>query len=173
MDRHLFATQRRRCPRTLSVLANCARSVRIPSACNEESYYVTLKTRAGERTVWGVDLPRALEEGQAGRGDEIVLAFQGKKLVTVKAPERDPDGKLTGKKIEITAERNSWDAQKLDVLRADVGQRLRKEALLAEKAQRRQPVVKVYDMQVDTKQSTSKSKRKQLNPDRKEPAPTR
>lgn len=140
---------------------------------NEESYYLTLQTKAGERTVWGVDLPRALEDGNAGRGDEIVLAFQGKKAVTVMTPQRDADGKLTGKKIEITADRNSWDAQKLETLRQDVSKRLRTEAAAAEKAQRRQPVVNVYDARSEATQVATKSARKPREPDRNAPAPSR
>ncbi|EJC77937.1 Ti-type conjugative transfer relaxase TraA [Rhizobium leguminosarum bv. trifolii WSM2012] len=60
-----------------------------------ESYFVTLETDKGDqRTVWGVDLKRALQEASPAIGDRIGLQHQGATPVTL------PDG--------TQAERNSW-----------------------------------------------------------------
>lgn len=77
-------------------------------AQERESPYVTLKTQTGEQTVWGVDLPRALEHTR--QGEHIVLAYQGAKSVSVPVDDRDEQGRLTGQHWE-TVERNTWNAQ--------------------------------------------------------------
>ncbi|MXN49408.1 Ti-type conjugative transfer relaxase TraA [Shinella kummerowiae] len=60
-----------------------------------ESYFVTLENDKGEqRTVWGVDLKRALQETSSAIGDRIGLQHEGTTPVTL------PDGTQT--------ERNSW-----------------------------------------------------------------
>nr|WP_200985561.1 Ti-type conjugative transfer relaxase TraA [Rhizobium rhizogenes]QCL10649.1 conjugative transfer relaxase TraA [Rhizobium rhizogenes] len=60
-----------------------------------ESYFVTLENDKGEqRTVWGVDLKRALQEASPAIGDRIGLQHEGATPVTL------PDGTQT--------ERNSW-----------------------------------------------------------------
>ncbi|WFU07508.1 Ti-type conjugative transfer relaxase TraA (plasmid) [Rhizobium sp. CB3171] len=60
-----------------------------------ESYFVTLENDKGEeRTVWGVDLKRALQEAAPQIGDRIGLQHEGS------TPVRLPDGTQT--------ERNSW-----------------------------------------------------------------
>jgi hypothetical protein len=112
---------------------------------NDDSFYLKLQTTKGERTVWGVDLPRALEEGKAERGDDIVLVYQGKKLVTVKTKELDKMGKPTGKFIDVQAERNSWKADKLDMMRDETRLSMQRVADISEKAERQQPVINVYD----------------------------
>jgi Ti-type conjugative transfer relaxase TraA len=60
-----------------------------------ESYFVTLEHDKGDqRTVWGVDLKRALQEASPQIGDRIGLQHEGATPVTL------PDGTQT--------ERNSW-----------------------------------------------------------------
>jgi Ti-type conjugative transfer relaxase TraA len=62
---------------------------------NKQSYYVTLANAKGkERTIWGVDLERALQASGAAIGDKIGLEHLGVQPVTL------PDGK--------TVERNEW-----------------------------------------------------------------
>jgi len=62
---------------------------------NRDSYYVTLGYSDGqERTVWGVDLARAIDESKAEIGDRIALKHLGSQRVTL------PDGK--------EVDRNSW-----------------------------------------------------------------
>ena len=112
---------------------------------NDDNYYVKLQTPSGARTVWGVDLPRALEHGEVKKGDDIALVYQGKKPVTVKSKELDELGEPTGKMVEIQTERNTWDANKLDVFKDLARTRLQKDAQLSDKAERSQPVINVYD----------------------------
>lgn len=62
---------------------------------NRASYFATLESDKGERrTVWGVDLERAIAVSGAQRGDRIGLEHGGSETV------RLPDG--------TTAERNTW-----------------------------------------------------------------
>lgn len=49
----------------------------------KDSYLVTLSTPTGEKTVRGVDLERAMEEGNKGVGDLIRLEFSGSQPVTL------------------------------------------------------------------------------------------
>ena len=77
------------------------------------SYFARLRTAQGERTVWGVDLERALAESQTrpAIGDEVVLERRGSQPVAVKAQLRDADGQLVGDRI-IVSRRNEWVAEK-------------------------------------------------------------
>lgn len=77
------------------------------------SYYVKLATNYGEKTVWGVDLNRAIAEGDVKPGDDITLEFKGQKDVTVQVPKRDETGKITGHEW-IDTKRNTWDVNKSD-----------------------------------------------------------
>lgn len=110
-------------------------------AKNEASYYVKLQTNSGEKLVWGVDLQRAVGDGKAEKGDDVAIAYQGKRDVTVNVKEKDAEGKLTGKIVETTVPRNTWDVSKLDKVREEAKERLSEAARNTE----RQPVVNVYD----------------------------
>lgn len=71
------------------------------------NYFVKMETPYGEKTVWGVDIPRALAETKGtviSKGDEILLAFQGSKAVTV-------TNELTGEVVHT--HRNTWYADKV------------------------------------------------------------
>ena len=107
---------------------------------NERSYYVKLQTDAGEKIVWGVDLERAVGDGKAQIGDDVALAYQGKKPVTVPVKEYDDKGKVVGVS-EITTNRNTWDVRRLETVREEVKEKLAEAARNAD----RQPLVKVYD----------------------------
>ncbi|UYZ10718.1 Ti-type conjugative transfer relaxase TraA [Agrobacterium salinitolerans] len=62
---------------------------------SRESYFVTLENDKGDqRTVWGVDLKRAIQEAKPKIGDRIFLQHEGATPVTL------PDG--------TQAERNAW-----------------------------------------------------------------
>ncbi|GLU27319.1 relaxase/mobilization nuclease domain-containing protein [Brucella sp. NBRC 12950] len=63
-----------------------------------DSFYVTLQTRFGARTIWGVGLAAVLEDSGATPGDKIRIRHEGKKPVEVLAQ----DGKI------ITTHRNDW-----------------------------------------------------------------
>jgi hypothetical protein len=68
-----------------------------------ENYFVTLENDWGEqRTVWGVDLKRAMQEASPKIGDRIGLQHEGATPVTL------PDG--------TKAERNAWRVVKGDEL---------------------------------------------------------
>ena len=77
------------------------------------NYFVKLETDKGEKTIWGVDLKRAMSEGKVKAGDDVKLEYRGNTLVTVEALKRDKAGKVIGKE-EITTNRNQWDVQKSD-----------------------------------------------------------
>lgn len=76
----------------------------------KQSYFVKLDTKAGEKTVWGVDLNRAMSDSKAKPGDEVKLEFKGKERVIVEALDRDDAGKVIGKK-PIETNRNTWEVQ--------------------------------------------------------------
>lgn len=111
-------------------------------ADNEDSYFVKLQTAAGDKTVWGVDLPRALEDCAARPGDEVAITHRGKQRVSVPVKERGEDGKPTGKLITSEVARNAWEVAKLDRLR----EQARSQAQAATRQESAQPVVKVYDV---------------------------
>jgi putative DNA primase/helicase len=79
----------------------------------KSNYFVKLATKAGEKTVWGVDLNRAMSDAKAKPGDEVKLEFKGKQPLTVEALDRDQTGKVIGKK-DIETHRNTWEVQKSD-----------------------------------------------------------
>ncbi|WP_035252340.1 BID domain-containing protein, partial [Agrobacterium tumefaciens] len=70
---------------------------------SRESYFVTLENDKGDqRTVWGVDLKRAMRDASPKIGDRISLQHEGATPVTL------PDG--------TQAERNAWRVVKGDAL---------------------------------------------------------
>lgn len=112
-------------------------------ADNQASYYATLHGSAGDKTIWGADLERAIGDSKAVRDDAIAIAYQGKVRVTVQVKERDKKGKLTGKVIDSEADRNSWQVTRLDRLREEARERV---YAAAAQTERGQPVVKIYDI---------------------------
>lgn len=82
----------------------------------KESYYVKLRNNDGqEKTVWGIDLRRAVAESNAQIGDNVSLENKGKTAVTVNSPVRDKDGNVVSTKT-IDAVRNAWEV-KTDVFK--------------------------------------------------------
>lgn len=77
------------------------------------SYFVMLDTAVGDKEVWGVDLKRALEAGNATVGDNINLEFLGRMPVTVDSHKRDAEGHITGTE-KIDTFRNEWSVQKIE-----------------------------------------------------------
>jgi len=138
----------------------------------KQSYFVKLDTKGGEKTVWGVDLNRAMSDSNARTGDEVKLEFKGKERVVVDALDRDETGKVIGKK-PIETNRNTWEVQisdKAKVVEAvaatlidskvkdPANQQILKAAVGARLIEREQigkvPVVPVYDKDaaIQTKQ---------------------
>ncbi len=97
------------------------------NADNRDSYYVTLEAANGQRrTVWGVDLGRALTESGAKVGDAIRLDHVGAETVTLPTGEQ--------------ARRNTW--------RVATGEGLAYERL-AERLGRERPKASTLDYLVD------------------------
>ena len=80
------------------------------------NYYVQYRNDKGEeKTVWGVDLERAMRESKAAPGQRIELENKGKQAVTVQAPVKDSTGKVIKFETKET-HRNAWEV-KADALR--------------------------------------------------------
>lgn len=78
-----------------------------------DSYYAVLRDATGnERTVWGVDIKRSLEEAGARSGDAIRLTHIGNKTVSVTDHE-------TGK--AISTQRNEWRTEHIERGERDYG----------------------------------------------------
>ncbi|MFP3852445.1 hypothetical protein [Pseudomonas sp. W5-01] len=69
------------------------------------SYFVTLKTDAGERTLWGVALAEAMEHAGVKPGEQLRLEDLGTQPVVVQ--EVAADGTVT----EKTTHRREWAAE--------------------------------------------------------------
>lgn len=106
------------------------------------SYFVRVETDRGERTVWGVDLERALRESLTSpqAGDEIGLRALRKDAVTIKAARRDADGRPTGDR-ELKVHRNRWvvEKQELFTARSAAAKTVRDTAVTPREAMRDHP----------------------------------
>ena len=74
------------------------------------SYYIKLQTDSGEKTVWGVDLPRAIAEqlgAAAQTGDTVLLVFRGEQAVDVQDAQ-------SGETVQTV--RNTWYFEKVSEL---------------------------------------------------------
>jgi putative DNA primase/helicase len=107
---------------------------------NEKSFYIKLETPKGEKLVWGVDLKRALEEGQIQVGHDVVIANQGRKQVPITVKDRDASGAVISTNTLVT-HRNSWRIETLESLRVEALEKIRAKAAQADRA----PLVAVYD----------------------------
>lgn len=108
----------------------------------QASYYVKIETPRGDRTVWGVDLARAMKESLSRpvAGDMVALRSLGRDSVTVKTPVRDVDGKLVGQK-DLDTHRNRWIVEKQSFLedRALAAQTLRDTTIDPKQGAKRHP----------------------------------
>ncbi|MGH7058738.1 MAG: LPD7 domain-containing protein, partial [Acetobacteraceae bacterium] len=77
------------------------------------SYFVKLETPRGDRTVWGVDLERAVKESLSKPeiGEEVGLRSLRQDAVKVKTPERDAEGRVVGVR-KLETHRNRWIIEK-------------------------------------------------------------
>jgi putative DNA primase/helicase len=77
------------------------------------SYFVKIETSRGDRTIWGVDLERAIKESltRPQIGDDIGLRAARQDAVTVKTHERDAAGKVVAEK-DLATHRNRWIVEK-------------------------------------------------------------
>lgn len=106
------------------------------------SYYAKIETSTGERTVWGVDLERAFKESLSKpvAGDIVGLRAVRQDPVTVKARERDAEGKVTGER-DLSTMRNRWIVEKREFLqeRAAAAQTLRDPSIDPKQGGRKHP----------------------------------
>lgn len=110
-------------------------------AGEKESHFVVLENEAGKPfKVWGVDLPRALEESRASVGEEVLLAFRGRQKVEVDVAVRDTDGKVIRHQRQLV-DRNAWEVKRFDDLREEA----RLLARRAAKAVDAPPNLRVFD----------------------------
>jgi hypothetical protein len=76
-----------------------------------DSYYVVFRDEAGiDQVVWGVDLQRAVREANAEIGQHVTLENLGKRLVVVRAPIVDHEGRVIGEE-EKDVYRNTWQVE--------------------------------------------------------------
>ena len=79
---------------------------------NEKSYFAVLRYYGGyEKTLWGVDIERALAEGNAQIGDDICLSNLGRVPVTLTVEVTDKQGIVTEQ--EIQTHRNTWEVRRI------------------------------------------------------------
>lgn len=77
-------------------IVNIGSAPYLHNARNQESPYIVLERDGKERTVWGVDLPDAMERSGAEVGDRIRLHSLGRRPVEVEVPVYDQEGNVTG-----------------------------------------------------------------------------
>lgn len=109
------------------------------------SYYVKLATKDGEKTVWGVDLQRALKDAGAKAGSEVRLENLGKQAVAVVGTIRDDKNKVVGRG-PIDSHRNEWKATILRETEKVLsqGEKMAKAFLDASNARQRSTAVKEF-----------------------------
>ncbi|MEM5373021.1 LPD7 domain-containing protein [Paraburkholderia azotifigens] len=102
------------------------------------SYYATVRTESGDRTVWGLDLERAIGESGVQPGQRIELERGGSKVVTVKQRQFDENGQELAPN-EVESRRNEWrvsspdlsqlltpeQRERIETARREVGERRR------------------------------------------------
>jgi hypothetical protein len=83
----------------------------------EMSYFVRIETPEGKRTVWGVDLERALSKSlsQPQIGDEIALARTGSEPMTVSRKTRGADGEVLSEE-PLATQRHRWRIERTEFL---------------------------------------------------------
>lgn len=77
---------------------------------NQNSPYIVLERDGRERTVWGGDIPDAMERSGVEVGNRIRLHSLGRQQVEVEVPVYDKDGNVTGTEIK-SAYRNMFDME--------------------------------------------------------------
>lgn len=106
------------------------------------SYFVRIETVRGDRTIWGVDLERALKSSltRPQIGDDIGLRTVRQDAVKVRSAQRDPEGRLIGER-ELQTHRNQWIVEKHGFFesRAEAARTLRDATIDAKQAVKRHP----------------------------------
>lgn len=77
---------------------------------NKDSYFVTIENNDDRKTIWSLDLERALSESKLNIGDKITLEHKGEKIVEVDVDQKDENGNIISTK-KINTPRNIWEAR--------------------------------------------------------------
>ena len=117
---------------------------------NDPSYFVVLKTPAGEQVVWGKGLAEAMQDQKIG--NEIVLQNIGKKAVTVNERVRDAQGNVVATRPK-ESQLNAWKAEALSRY-SEKG----RTGLEPSRTTPKQPAYKVYDPKAERAPAPSKQK---------------
>ncbi|WPG40954.1 LPD7 domain-containing protein [Variovorax sp. EBFNA2] len=93
------------------LLAHAAAPYRFDPA-QRLSYYARVRTAAGERTLWGADLERAIAESRSGVqvGDEVVVRPRGARPVAVRVAQRNEAGERVGER-KVVVSRTAWTVE--------------------------------------------------------------
>lgn len=84
------------------------------------SYFARVEDpNGGKMVIWGVDLPRALDESKSQRGDDLVVSFQGSKRVEVPKIKEGPGGRAVEYEM---VDRNVWNITPVRALAPDQAQ---------------------------------------------------
>ncbi|WP_413144184.1 LPD7 domain-containing protein [Burkholderia cepacia] len=76
-----------------------------------DSYYVMFRDETGiDQVMWGVDLERTMREANAQIGQQVILENLGKRLVTVRVPILNDEGRVIGED-EKDVYRNTWQVE--------------------------------------------------------------
>ncbi|CBJ48266.1 LPD7 domain-containing protein [Erwinia amylovora] len=75
---------------------------------NQDSSFITLRTREGTQTFWGKELAGLMRETRLREGQMVTLQWMGEQPVTVNKPVKDTQGNFTGHYEPIHTKRNQW-----------------------------------------------------------------
>jgi hypothetical protein len=133
------------------------------------SYFVKIETARGDRTIWGVDLERAMKESLSRPqvGDEVGLRAVRQEAVKVRAHERDPAGKIMAEK-DLETHRNRWIVEKRAFFesRAEAARTLRDRAVDPKQAVKRHPELAGTYLQVHAAELAAKQFRDRQDQER-------
>jgi putative DNA primase/helicase len=75
---------------------------------NQNSVYITMRTRTGTQTFWGKELAGLLRETRIEPGRMATLKWLGQQPVVVQAPVKNPDTGVVVRYEEKSTHRNQW-----------------------------------------------------------------
>lgn len=105
------------------------------------SYFVKLETERGDRTIWGIDLERAVKESltRPDIGDEVGLRAIHQEKVTVRKQERNEAGQVIDRELET--HRKRWILERRGFFdgRAEAAQVVRDASLNPKEVARKHP----------------------------------
>lgn len=131
---------------------------------NDPSYFVVLKTPAGEQVIWGKGLAEAMQDQKIG--NEIVLRNVGKQPVTVNERVKDAQGNIVTVRPK-ESQLNAWKADALSLY----SEKGRAGVDLA-RTTPKQPTLKVYDPKAERTPAPPKLKNPSQNKDTRREQPT-